>query len=983
MKKSILSTISIFFIFISTVKANEWEWLNPKPYGDGSYEISFPTKNVGYGVGMCKTITKTVDGGLTWKILFVTNDISILSSIFFTDESHGFVTSYNGYIYKTMDGGKQWRKIFVDKIKLNRIYFPSNNIGYITSIEGKIFKTEDAGETWSLQNTGSTDELTYIQFMDNNNGFVTSGIGTMLQTKDGGKTWLNKKNIYSRYSKISFPTLDTGYILATPTKILKTYDRGTTWSEFAVPNYCYDIKFVNTKLGYAACSEGSIYKTLDEGVSWTKIYSHDVLANGLSLNLYAIDEENVFIYFENGLFLKLMFDGKNWSPYSKSKTSSFTSVFKTENNIFLGVSTSRTGIYKSTDFGYTWNLINNQNINKKYFSKVFFINQKIGFAITDSEMFKTSDEGNNWTPIQLPINTSIGENLSDFKFSNLSDGIFITRNGAVFQSIDTGNTWLKLSYNTQNYLSSISMLDEKTGIIVGSDGSIFKTNNGFKTWQKMTNSSNKFLRYVNYIDENTWFAVGFEGEILKSTDGGNTWLKKQSGVKENLSCIKFVTKQLGYCVGDNGVMIKTQDGGESWELINSSTLKGLFDLVIVDSNNVLAFGSEGVFNNSSFEILSKNNRINELNDIKMFNAKNGIAVGNGQILITNNGGLDWNLSVLSIKNNIYSLELIDSVTAIGADEYGNVFKTSDRGKSWKTIPINNNTEALIDIYVLNKNNCFILSSKGNVYKSTDSGENWNKIASNNLFSGSNSIYFINNNVGIISGTGIYKTIDGGINWENVTGYNYNNKNYIYFIDSINGFSGQYRTTDGGNTWKEFNFKFVNANELHFVNDTLGYAAFNAGYVYKTINRGETWELDTTTITCKNLKSIHSANIEEVFVCGDEGAILKFSTGLKNKVDTTTVTDTTKNTANLNELKNIESWKVYPNPANSSITIQFDELNQSQFLVEIYDMYGNLIKNEILKNKINYIPIAELSCGVYFIQFISDEKRELKKIVVNR
>ncbi|MFA6924529.1 MAG: T9SS type A sorting domain-containing protein [Bacteroidales bacterium] len=72
-------------------------------------------------------------------------------------------------------------------------------------------------------------------------------------------------------------------------------------------------------------------------------------------------------------------------------------------------------------------------------------------------------------------------------------------------------------------------------------------------------------------------------------------------------------------------------------------------------------------------------------------------------------------------------------------------------------------------------------------------------------------------------------------------------------------------------------------------------------------------------------------------------------------------------------------KIYPNPASTQITIELPK-KEEQSIITIYNLNGEeLIKQQIKNNKTD-VDISELQSGVYFIKIVNNKNVEIKKII---
>ncbi|MGQ9798545.1 MAG: WD40/YVTN/BNR-like repeat-containing protein, partial [Ignavibacterium sp.] len=203
-------------------------WYNPGFGGAGEWQFELQTEDLGYGVGAGLTVTKTEDGFISGRNLFLNKN---WSDVFFINDKKGFFASaaVGEKLYKTEDGGityeviensPEWNYdiIFLDSLTgflgSSTIYkttdggvnwYATNGAGYATKIffinqttgwatSGRsILKTTDGGENWFVQFTHITDSFTSIFFVDSLNGWATSRY--VWQTTDGGMNWIQRMDI--------------------------------------------------------------------------------------------------------------------------------------------------------------------------------------------------------------------------------------------------------------------------------------------------------------------------------------------------------------------------------------------------------------------------------------------------------------------------------------------------------------------------------------------------------------------------------------------------------------------------------------------------------------------------------------------------------------------------------------------------------------------------------------------------------------------
>jgi hypothetical protein len=80
-----------------------------------------------------------------------------------------------------------------------------------------------------------------------------------------------------------------------------------------------------------------------------------------------------------------------------------------------------------------------------------------------------------------------------------------------------------------------------------------------------------------------------------------------------------------------------------------------------------------------------------------------------------------------------------------------------------------------------------------------------------------------------------------------------------------------------------------------------------------------------------------------------------------------------------------TFKIYPNPANDVMTINYDGLTETNASIEITNAVGQIIlKQDVANETLKNITVSNLSNGIYFVQLKQNGKSiATKKLVINK
>ena len=276
------------------------------------------------------------------------------------------------------------------------MYFVDENTGFVVGYNGDIYKTNDSGTTWRKLDLGTTVHLYSVCFIDENVGFVSG------QTAGG----------------CLGADCDKGGVL------LKTTNGGDTWTKTFFPEYIriLSLKFFDPLNGIAIIHKPDIQNSMDEYVATT--------SDG----------------------------GANWNLIDLAIKAVYDKLFFVDNLVF--VSGENHQIFKSTDYGQSWQTIATPIEAYHYVRNIYFYNENIGYIDDISHIYKTLNGGLNWEETNFPF-TDFGT----FHFSSENEGFSIqtvwyhdggcyaTLKGSIsYETLDGGITWTKSELMKSLYL---------------------------------------------------------------------------------------------------------------------------------------------------------------------------------------------------------------------------------------------------------------------------------------------------------------------------------------------------------------------------------------------------------------------------------------------------------------------------------------------------------------------------------------------------
>lgn len=332
----------------------------PNLLGKQSYQMSCITHQSGLVWAGTKEVFLSSDFGTTWtKRTPPIKSNDVVRHINFFDANTGIVGTDKGEVFLTRDQGITWTLIRLVSTAANSAFLgsPDNiiiaghtsgemtitrdgGVTWLTTVEGTytpdvkallgssalalkgvkpstgnselhLMKTTDYGTSW-VELPGVMDFDTYSFDVDpcdpqyvyvvNEDGSVTRDfVAQIYRSTDGGMTWLvsDQQPIPGSteyYSGSIWLTGNAIFVQTVANGILRSTDKGVTWTNIGGPSATYDTRLVcamNANLIFAADNNGSIWRTQNSGgdsltigspyhslaVSPTRLFSFDSLSN--------------------------------------------------------------------------------------------------------------------------------------------------------------------------------------------------------------------------------------------------------------------------------------------------------------------------------------------------------------------------------------------------------------------------------------------------------------------------------------------------------------------------------------------------------------------------------------------------------------------------------------------------------------------------------------------------------------------------------
>jgi len=778
------------------------------------------------------------------------------------------------------------------------------------------------------------------------------GPGQVLPFDAFAKAVQQKKMMTRDRMDINSPTSLTGWISVNPTGMF--YSR--TNNNF-IAGRTNSIAFhpTNPNIFYIAAAQGGVWKTTDGGVNWTvltdtlgSIASGDIILDPSNPDIlyYGTGELNYSSdsQYGDGVY-KSTNAGMSWFKIATSaqigtRTGKMVIDYVNTNNIYLaGIN----GIFKSTNAGLTWT---NQLFLNSTSLIIDPVNPQILYASSgnvQSQIFKTSNGGTNWTLLTNGLNTSNGR-----------------------------RTQLAISPDNPNYI--YASIASTTGSLLG----LYRTTNGGDLWTNQ-NSTTNYMSSQGWYDNAVTVVPGDPNKVIvggldiyRSTNGGVTLTKmtvwstssQSDFAHADIHYLSYKGSVL-YCCSDGGVYISPDDA-ETWTDLNMNMSTLQFQSADYDPTNPQFMYGGTQDNNKQ---------------------------------TSTDGGLFWNQRTTG-DGGYTIVDPVNTNFVYGQYVNGSIQRSANFGAGFTNITPSGSTGGLFynPYEMAPGDHNTVVFGRADVWKtsgvqtaSTSTG--WTQIATTGDIGGSVSAIGISNTntdkiyIGTSNGR-IHVTTNNGANWSSQTGFPYISD---FWVDRSNdeicyaAFGGAnadkhvYKTTNGGTNWFSISTNLPNIGTNSIViketNPKMIFVGTDLG-VFRSTNDGVSWTSFNTDFP----------NVEVYDLKYKEGPKILMAATHGRGCFTFDI-DGILGISNINYIPgNFNLNQNYPNPFNPSTSISFTIPDRNFVTLKIYNTLGkevySLINKEYPAGTYEYkFDASDLSGGVYFYKLTAGDFTASKSMML--
>jgi photosystem II stability/assembly factor-like uncharacterized protein len=527
-----------------------------------------------------------------------------------------YIGSVENGIYRSSDFGLNWRHLDSEVLertqRVIRIRPDNSDIIYSATANG-IFRSDDGGINWHRLNLQISECRTLEIHSENPSIIITGSAGSFYRSYDGGNSWEDFYVDLMVQSLCFDPSNSMRIYMASQSapigmSVFRSDDLGSTWTNIHndLPTTAIVLSMtidqLNPQIIYLSqvslidSISQCLSKTTNGGEHWfditpprlTKHQIYSLTVSPFNHNqLFACTKYDGVMYSSDG--------GITWNEKNRGLDCLETKTLVIDSlSGYLYLGTYYGGIYRSFDYGNSWEKISYNIINANCIGLSINNRDSDSLALTTLDGFYlSSNEAETWNRVNVML-PSKNSRILCAAIDTISNYIFIGLGlsqypdygvGGVMRSLDGGISWEVITDSSMNSISSKAIAisydsEENRRIFLGTDFGLFYSDDLGVTWQLCQNGIPIMECSgieVSQADNNIVFVSLFDSpniELFRSVDRGINWIRLSNipqGVWSRFIVCDHVNRDVVYA--DMGVDVgvyKSTDCGDSWNSINNN-----------------------------------------------------------------------------------------------------------------------------------------------------------------------------------------------------------------------------------------------------------------------------------------------------------------------------------------------------------------------------------------------------------------------------
>jgi len=473
---------------------------------------------------------------------------------------------------------------------------------------------------------------------------------------------------------------------------------------------------------FAGTWGGGVFSSTNQGTSWT--YSGLV---GEKIRSMAVQGTNIFAGTHTGVY-RSTDNGVTWAA-ANNGTQSLDYIYAMDTSGTYLLAAGSGGISRTSDGGATWTLdtvgLTTPEVPIPFVGAIAGWSGNLFCSMPGTGVFRSTDDGSHWSI----VDTATLGNKAVRALAIIDTDLFAGTDGGVFHSTNNGVSWME--FNTGWTIPHVNALAIKgTTIFAGTaGGGVYKTSVASAGWTAV-NAGLGDLTALSLI-VNTKLFVGTNGGVFSTTDNGAVWTIANSGLTATRVYAIAASGDTLYAGAYGSGLFRSTDDGVTW---SNTGISNKYVHALLLNGSFVGVGSEGGFffstnSGSTWNAASTGLGIADGHDVRAL-AVSGTSlyagVFYGGMFASSDGGVTWNPTTGSGPVNITSLVWSGSILFAGTQgQVGGVFRSSDNGANWTVV---NSGLADLDVnaMAIEGNTLFAGTGEG-LFKSTDNGNSWTDI----------------------------------------------------------------------------------------------------------------------------------------------------------------------------------------------------------------------------------------------------------------